>query len=385
MKPLSMLLTAALVAVPFFGASAAEQTVGPDAKSLAEMRQKGVNFLSNTQADDGSWTAPNAVGISGLVVTALLRGGVAADDPVVARGLKHLESFIHEDGGIYAEGSNHRNYETCIAILAFTEANQDGRYAKAIKDAEKFLRELQWDEGEGLESSDTAYGGAGYGGHSRPDLSNTQFLLEALKAAGVKEDDPAMQKALVFVSRTQNLETEHNTTPFAAKVNDGGFYYTPAAGGTSQAGTTPNGGLRSYGSMTYAGLKSMIYAGLTADDQRVKAAFDWIRRFYTLDENPGMGQQGLYYYYHTFAKALDALGVDYLVDANGDKHDWRKELAHEFRGRQKDNGSWVNMTERWYEGDPNLVTAYALMALSYCDPRPESDQPAKIDVEENGK
>ena len=131
----------------------------------------------------------------------------------------------------------------------------------------------------------------------------------------------------IFVSRCQNLESEHNTSPFAAKVNDGGFYYTIAAGGQSQAGNTPDGGLRSYGSMTYAGLKSMIYAGVSRDDPRVKAAYEWIQEHYTLDENPGMGEQGLYYYYHTFAKALDTIGDEQVVDADGKSHDWRAELA----------------------------------------------------------
>src|SRR5690606_19174736 len=120
--------------------------------------------------------------------------------------------------------------------------------------------------GDVKDKSDPAYGGAGYGSHRRPDLSNTSFLIDALKATGNGPDDEAMQKALIFVSRCQNLETEHNTTPFAAKNPDGGFYYTPAAGGTSQAGTLPDGGLRSYASMTYAGLKSMIYCGLEKDD-----------------------------------------------------------------------------------------------------------------------
>src|SRR5690606_34515427 len=119
-----------------------------------------------------------------------------------------------------------------------------------------FIKGLQWDDSEGHDKSSVNYGGAGYGRHKRPDLSNTSFLIDALKATGNGPDDPAMQKALVFVSRCQNLETEHNTTPFAAKNPDGGFYYTPAAGGSSQAGETPQGGLRSYGSMTYAGLKS---------------------------------------------------------------------------------------------------------------------------------
>ena len=43
--------------------------------------------------------------------------------------------------------------------------------------------------------------------------------------------------------------------------------------------------------MTYAGLKSMIYAGVKHDDPRVKAAYEWIQKHYTLDENPGMGAQ----------------------------------------------------------------------------------------------
>ena len=86
-----------------------------------------------------------------------------------------------------------------------------------------------------------------------------------------------------------------------------------------------------------------------------------------------MGDAGLYYYYHTFAKALDALGVDRVEDADGVKHDWRRELAEELSRRQKPNGSWVNENARWFEGDPNLVTAYALLALSYC--RPPGSQP----------
>lgn len=343
--------------------------VGPDRELLQTTRQKAVDYLRSTQADGGSWTTATSPGISGLCTVALLESGLPADDPAVAQGLKHLKSFAKDDGGIYYAESTHRNYETCIALLAVTAANEDGHYDKLIAGAKKFLKGLQWDEGEGLETTDTAYGGAGYGSHERPDLSNTQFLLEALKKAGVPEDDPAMQKALLFVSRCQNLETEHNTTPFAAKVDDGGFYYTPAAGGTSQAGVTDNGGLRSYGSMTYAGLKSMIYAGLDSDDPRVKAAFEWIRQHYTLQQNPGMGKAGLYYYYHTFAKALDAYGIDYLRDADGNRHDWRKELTGRLAKLQKDNGSWVNENPRWYEGDPNLATAYGLMALSYCEPR----------------
>lgn len=338
----------------------------PAQKKLKEIRTDGVQFLKNSQSDDGSWTTSTAPGATGLATISLLQSGLTKDDPAVKKSLTHLKTFVRTDGGIYAEKSIHRNYETCIILLAFHEANSDGEYTKTISNAEKFLKHLQWDEGEGIESSDTAYGGQGYGKHQRPDLSNTQFFVEALKTAGVKSDDPAMKKALLFISRAQNHSSDFNTTEFSGKINDGGFYYTPAAGGKSQAGMTADGGLRSYGSMTYAGLKSMIYAGLTSDDPRVGAAFGWIRKHYTLSENPGMGQQGLYYYYHTFAKALSVYHVDYLVDDKGVKHNWRKDLVNRLAETQNANGSWVNRASRWYEGDPNLATAYCLLALNYC-------------------
>jgi len=338
-----------------------------DAAAIAKMTERAVEFLRTTQADDGSWTSPEQPGISALVVAGLLKGGVPADDPTVAKGLKHLETFIQPDGGIYFAKTSHKNYETAIAVVALDAANKDGRYDAVLQKAAAFLKGIQWDESEGIDQSDVKFGGAGYGrSGDRPDLSNTAFLVDALVAAGVSKDDPAMKNALVFVSRCQNLESQYNTTEFAAKINDGGFYYTPAAGGTSQAGNTADGGLRSYASMTYAGLKSMIHAGLTPDDPRVAAATKWLQKFYSLDENPGMGQSGLYYYYHTFAKALDAAGYDKFEDANGVAHDWRHELVEHLAAQQQENGSWVNGTDRWYEGNPSLVTAYVLLALEHC-------------------
>jgi len=119
--------------------------------------------------------------------------------------------------------------------------------------------------------------------------------------------------------------------------------------------------------MTYAGLKGLSYAGLSPDDPRVLAAQNWIRQHYTLAENPGMGAQGLYYYFHTFGKTMSTLGHDEFVDASGKSHNWKAELTARLASLQKANGSWLNPQDRWYEGDPNLVTAYSLLALSFCD------------------
>jgi squalene-hopene/tetraprenyl-beta-curcumene cyclase len=134
-----------------------------------------------------------------------------------------------------------------------------------------------------------------------------------------------------------------------------------AGGETNQ--TTGRVALRSYGSISYAGLLSYIYANMNKDDPRVVAVFDWLRENYTLKENPGMGPQGLYYYLHTMAKALTLYGVDSLELKGGAKINWRKELAMRLINLQQNDGSWVNDNGRWWERDPNLVTAYAIISL----------------------
>ena len=349
--------------------AAAEPAVNSDPDTHRRTVDRAINFLrTKSQSVDGSYASFAGPGVTALVTTALIRSGLSPNDPFVAKSLEYLEGFVQDDGGIYQSDTLYRNYETCLAILCFSEANRHGRHDELLENADRFVKGMQWDESEDHDATSNSYGGAGYGKHQRPDMSNTQFLIEALVAAGNGPDDEAIQKALIFVSRCQNLETEHNTTKFASKNPDGGFYYTAAAGGSSQAGDTPNGGLRSYGSMTYAGLKSMIYAGVGPDDPRVKAAFEWIQKHYGLASNPGMGNAGLFYYYHTFAKALDAMGLEAVEDANGVQHDWRQELTDELARRQRPTGSWVNDDARWLEGETSLVTGYALLALSYCRP-----------------
>ena len=338
----------------------------PTAEAATLDVDAGVAFLKQAQNADGSWGSREVVGMTAMTTNALLRSGVPADDPTVADGLAFLRKNVREDGGLYGEGTTHRNYDTALTLMTLKSAGLP-EDEKLLAGAVGFLKGLQWDEDEGVGPGDEAYGGAGYGSKSRPDLSNTQMFIEALKQAGMTEDDPALQKALTFVSRTQNLDGEHNRTKFAGLVKDGGFYYSPAAGGSSQAGETENGGLRSYASMTYAGLKSMVYAGLDKDDERVQAATDWIRKNYSLRENPGLGQQGLFYYYLTFAKTMNALGVDTFEDANGESHDWRAELLSALAERQSEDGSWSNKQDRWMEGDPVLVTAYALTAASFAN------------------
>ena len=343
-----------------------QNSTGTTPQEINNAIAKATSFLRDYgQQPDGSFSPQSGPAITALVVKALVQNGTPARDPMVERGIEYILTFQQPDGGIYQQESAVANYETSIAMLALHACNASRQYQEVIYRAEQFLTAIQWDESEGNVPADPEYGGAGYGRHERPDLSNTAFLIDALQEIGTGSDNAAIQRALIFVSRSQNLEGVHNTLPFATKNPDGGFYYTPANGGESQAGKTATGGLRSYGSMTYAGLKSMIYAGVSSDDPRVLAAMNWLRRNYTFKENPGLGEAGLYYYLHTAAKALDALGNDEFIDVEGVSHEWRKDLAAVILSTQQANGSWVNDNPRWLEGDAHLVTSYALLALSY--------------------
>ena len=259
---------------------------------------------------------------------------------------------------------------------------QDPAYDDLVAEGVNALRRHQWDEGEGLLIEQDWFGGAGYGTRGRPDLSNTQMMLDAFYDAGVGPEDPAFQRAIVFLTRCQNLNA---TNPSEWAGSDGGFVYTAANGGESMASEADGHGrqgsdalepgetrlLRSYGSMTYAGYKSLLYAGLGPDDPRVRAALNWVKSHWTFARNPGLGQQGYYYYLSTMARTLRASGIDTITTSNGREHVWRAEMAKALLSRQHEDGSWINTADRWLEGRRDLTTIYAVLALEeILKPRP---------------
>ena len=348
---------------------------------------RGLEFLRG-KAVEGKWGPPGKAdpGVTALVLTAYLErpGGVAEKDRALVDGAAAwLLSLQKADGGIYEEAN--ANYTTSLAVQALSLHGKE-RHREAVDGAVAFLRRMQFFEegGEGrvVPESDLRYGGMGYGSDpTQPDLSNTQFALESLRAAGVPETDPAYRRALVFLRRTQNRkenETEGEPREKAGeggrvlvRSSDGGASYRPF---DSKAGelARPDGKreVRSYGSMTYALLKCYLYAGLGPGDPAVADAAKWIRSNYTWEENPGfldpkLAQQGLFYYYATAARALDLLGEGAAGAGPGGKpRDWRADLSGRLLALQKPDGSWVNPNDRWMEGLPEVSTAFALKALA---------------------
>jgi len=332
---------------------------------------RAMEFLAATQRADGSWEWNGA----GDPAISALAGKCFAQHPdfggrhpIVKRAAEFVLKFRRDNGGIYVENIGLNNYYTSVAVM-FLSACKNEEYAEVISAAQAYLSKQQWDESEQIEADNAWYGGAGYGSGKRPDLSNTQVMIEALKESGLPASDPTYKKALKFIERCQ-MSSGTNDQAFARGADDGGFIYSPANEGESKAGYMEVRGrpmLRSYGSMTYAGFKSMLYAEVSRGDPRVVKALEWIARHWTLEENPNMpGQQskeGLYYYYHVFAKALRAWGQPVIVDADGVSHEWRRELCAKLCSLQRPDGSWVNEADRWREGNPYLVTAYAVLAL----------------------
>jgi squalene-hopene/tetraprenyl-beta-curcumene cyclase len=339
----------------------------------------GVRFLLRQQRDDGGWgfapDAPANPALTAMALKALVQHpDLSYKTPAVKKGFDLVLSFQQPDGGIYDADSPQRqeNYTTAVAVMALAAA-ENPQWTDEINRAVDYLKGLQivpgskTADGDVIEDANHPFvGGVSYGKkHGRPDLSNVSIFLQGLEEAGVPGEDPAVQRAKLFVERAQNLQ-ETNPLGWAEKgPNGGGFIYAPA----KRDGKTPEskaGGLRSYGSMTYAGFKSLLYAGVDRQDQRVQRAFDWIRRYWNLETNPNMptaqSRQGLYYYYHIFAKALRAWGQPVITDPEGEKHNWREELISVLAEQVNDDGSWTG-DKRWYEANPILATSYSVLAL----------------------
>jgi squalene-hopene/tetraprenyl-beta-curcumene cyclase len=321
---------------------------------------RGLHVLHDRQSAGGYWSGPETPGLSALVLTALVcepSGVIKANPPdFVKKGYDYLLKSQQPDGGIYQKGL--ANYCTSICVMALAAADPVA-YAPVLKRARMFLLGSQMRFAPGTEMAPYD-GGIGYGDDGpHSDVSNTSFALEALHETRQIEDSPNAKdldwKAVTaFLERCQNTPANKADWVKTDAKHLGGFAYDPFNAH----------GVSAYGSMSYAGLLSYIYANVGKDDPRVTAVYDWLSHNYTVEENPGMGNDGLYYYYHVMSKGLSAHGTETLALANGTQVDWAHDLALKLINLQQSDGSWVNTTSgRWWEKDPALVTAYAVRTL----------------------
>lgn len=337
---------------------------------------RGLAWLQTNQNPAGWWSAPDQPALTALALLAFKGepgGRYQAGEPDwLKRGYACILRDVQPDGGIHH--SNLVTYNTALCLMALLAANKP-EYEPIVLRARQFLVRLQVDLGDKGKTDTVFDGGVGYGTHyEHSDMGNTLAALEALHYSRrlIEDKNPAEARdlnwaaAVSFLQNCQNLPGYNKQDWVSGDPrHQGGFIYYP---GHSMAGSETNAAtgrvaLRSYGSISYAGLLSYIYADLKRDDPRVRAVFGWLQQNYTLDENPGMGPQGLYYYFHTMAKALSIYGAGELELPGGQKVNWRRGLAMKLINLQRADGSWFNDNGRWWERDPALVTAYAVLAL----------------------
>ncbi len=337
-------------------------------------------WLRDQQHEDGYWSNAEFPAITGLAVWALVRGG-EQNEEAIERGVEYLLSMVRDDGGIYADPAETRrggglsNYNTAICMVALHQVGRP-EFVPIIQRAREFVARSQF-----LDSESMYYGGMGYDADTDrkyADLSNSYIAFEAMRLTESVEDlrtegepvDLNWDAAIEFVQRIQNLP-EYNEQPWVSDSprNLGGFAYHPD---DTRAGTyTDDDGVvrfNSHGSMTYAGMLSFIYAEVDRNDPRVQSAADWAIRHWTLEENPGAGNEGLYYYYNVLSKGLAAYGQNQFIREDGEPLNWREETVEKIVAVQRildgtGKGYWVNDVGRYWENDPVLVTAYSLIAL----------------------
>ena len=303
----------------------AENAPAPDpkhaAKILPEHVERGIAFLRSQQRADGSWPDPVGYpgGITSLCTLALLRSGVAADDPAIDRALAFLRTLRPE-----------MTYSTALATMVFCEAGRD-------EDRRLVRRNVAWFES--VQKTDGPMQGAWGYPQAEGDNSNTGFAVMALYSAdraGIHVDEKVWRRMLDYWVKTQ--------------ANRGSWGYKPGIPGT--------------GSMTCEGVFCLAAAARVLNDADIDAtaqpalnkATQWLATSFSPTVNPGTsGVQGWHFYY-LFA-ASEAGRMAKLKKFG--EHDWRQEGAKELLALQGPDGSWKGRGHA--EDNPHVATSMALL------------------------
>lgn len=354
--------------------------------------EKGLNWLLSQQQTNGVWSSAQNPALTAMPAWALSASGREKDQKAIENAVAFIKSCAKDDGGIYVvvtgrRGGSYGTYNTAICMTALHYCDNAGS-TRVIQKAREYVASTQLTGEESENNGGFGYEAASSARAGGADMNNSAWVISAMavtqdveekRPAGEKRVDIDWDAALGYVDKMQVKADTKGADPDDA----GGFLYRlpekngkspagipgrPAAGEGGKPGMT--GGrpmLRSYGSITYSGLLSMLYARVGRDDPRVVSAVDYARRHWTLEENPGQGQQGIYFYYTIMARALALLDVNELPAAkDGDPViAWRDELVNKVLSLQKEDGSWANENNRWFENDSVLTSSYAILTLEY--------------------
>jgi len=358
------------------------------AKKLTETYGGAADWMVSQQDETGAWKSGPAdkampsPAVTGLVVAAL--GGAPASlkakyKPAVDKAVAYLISKVNADGSVGEgpTGTFIKTYATGCAMMGWASVERTDKVANAIRGAQAYMKQNQLKEGKDM-------GGTGYGDESPggrkgiANLSTTGFSSEGMHLSGLPQDDEYWKLVVKFVRKCQNNSEINNDPEFVAELkakglvvgNDGSLYYAPDVNQQKLPAkkVADKESIAGYGSMTYDGIKTYLYAGLKKDSPEVKSAMDWVRKNYSVEVHPGwpfdqtqrQHLRGLYHYYMVMSRALDAYGENPFETFDGKKHNWANEIAEQFVKQVKESKMWKNENPAWFEGDPILTTSYVL-------------------------
>lgn len=299
-----------LLAATFFltiAASPLRAQPSIDADKVNQAIDSTIRYLLSSQNRDGGWPELRSYpkGVSSLVTLSLLNAGLSPERPELQRAMRYITSE-----------ELHQVYTVSLQTMAMCQANPNAYAAKIRRNAE-WLCKAQLADG-GWEYFSRNDGNKNFGASSDP--SNSQYALLALheaQRAGTRFPKETWKK--VFGNADKYWRTIQN--------QDGSFPYR---------------GNETRGSMTCAGIASLVIVGAQLDEleasadkgvvrccgadrgnsQAIERGLDWMAKNFKVRRNPGSDNKYLMYYLYALERAGRLTGRRFIGD-----HDWYREGA----------------------------------------------------------
>lgn len=307
--------------------------------------REGVRFLRQQQRDDGSWSDVDNeahTGSTSLVTLALLTAGEPVESPTVRRALNYLRNFGPDE--------LKSTYAVSLQTMVFAAAEPE-------RDQLKLVANVEWLTRAQIKPADRVNwpGSWTYSviKNHNGDNSNTQYALLGLNAA--HEVGIPVRNEVWTLSRNYWESSQRR---------DGGWAYTPEASSPAS------------GSMTSAGISSLIITGLkryqgqeTLDGDTIHncgkgglnvdlmRGLDWMANHFRVGENYGHGQTWRYYYLYGMERAGRLAGRRFFGE-----HDWYREGAEKLVHDQDPIGGFWRGAN--FEQDPMVATSFSLLFLA---------------------
>lgn len=332
------------------------QQTEPTPQAVREAIQKGIEFLKRSQDNQkGHWERFNAApiqlgdysgGVTALATLALLESGVDPKEPFMKKALDYLEQLPPR-----------KTYVASLQAIALVQADSV-RYGPKVREIIDWLVSVA----DGSQNGTMLAWGYPMGGVNRPDHSNTQYAVLALReahAAGINVKPEVWAKVKKMYLASQNASGGWGYTI----EGDGGERLTMTSAGVcgllicdmsmpiikgppDANGEYPNCGQRD------ADLEKAIERGLRQIGNKFNI---------DIGRNVFEGTSFPYYNIYGIERAGRFSGMRFF-SRGGLLIDWYRMGVKTLLGIQNQAGKWESRLN--IDGDPVLATSFSLLFLA---------------------